>query len=146
MRFEPASLDRLRAVMRSIMAVFFAGGFWLHLAATRSLLSITPDWVPFPHETVLLTGVLELAGAIGLLIPRLRWWAGLALAIYVLAVWPANMKHAFGHIALPPIPDSWWYHAPRLALQPVIAWWALFCAGVTDWPLRRPGIKQASPE
>jgi len=41
------------------------------------------------------------------------------------------------HIVLPPIPDSWWYHAPRLALQPVIAWWALFCAGVTDWPWRR---------
>ena len=146
MRFESASLDRRRAVMRWIMAVFFAGGFWLHLSATRSLVSITPDWVPFPREAVLLTGVLELAGAIGLLIPRLCWWAGLALAIYVLAVWPANMKHAFGHIALPPIPDSWWYHAPRLALQPAIAWWALFCAGVTDWPLRRPGVTQPSPE
>ena len=110
--------------MRWIMAAFFVGGFWLHLAATQSLVSITPDWVPFPREVVLLTGVLELAGALGLLIPRLRWWAGVALAVYVLAVWPANMKHAFMPIALPSIPDSWWYHA-------------LFCAGVTDWPLRR---------
>jgi len=126
-----------RALMRWLMAAFFAGGFWLHLAATQALVSITPDWVPFPRAVVLLTGVLELAGAIGLLIPRLRWWAGVALAVYVLAVWPANMKHAFMHIVLPPIPDSWWYHAPRLALQPVIAWWALFCAGVTDWPWRR---------
>ena len=56
--------------------------------------------MPFPHETVLLTGVLELAGAIGLLTPRLRRWAGVALAIYVIAVWPANMKHAFARIAL----------------------------------------------
>ena len=123
--------------MRWIMAAFFAGGFWLHLAATPALVSITPDWVPFPHAVVLLTGVLELLGGVALLIPRLRWWAGVSLAVYVLAVWPANMKHAFMHIVLPPIPDSWWYHAPRLALQPVIAWWALFCAGVTDWPWRR---------
>ena len=80
---------------------------------------------------------MELAGALGLLIPRLRWWAGLLLALYMLAVWPANFKHAFEHIALPHIPDSWWYHGPRLALQPVLAWWALFCAGVVDWPRRK---------
>ena len=36
----------------------------------------------------------------------------------------------------PPLPDSWWYHAPRLALQPVLVWWALFAGGVADWPLR----------
>jgi hypothetical protein len=35
------------------------------------------------------------------------------------------------------IPDSWWYHAPRLALQPVLAWWALFCVGAVDWPWRK---------
>jgi uncharacterized membrane protein len=56
------------------------------------------------------------------------------LAIYVIAVWPANFKHAFEHIELTYIPDSWWYHAPPFALQPVIAWWALFCAGVVNWP------------
>jgi len=31
---------------------------------------------------------------------------------------------------------GWGYHAPRLALQPVLVWWALFCAGVVDWPWR----------
>jgi uncharacterized membrane protein len=120
--------------MRWIMAAFFAGGFVLHLYAADALVAITPDWVPYKHDVVWMTGALELAGALGLLVPRLRWWAGVALAVYVLAVWPANIKHAFEHIRVPVIPDSWWYHAPRLALQPVIAWWALFCAGVIDWP------------
>jgi uncharacterized membrane protein len=123
--------------MRAIMAAFFVAGFVLHLAAPDKLMAITPEWVPFPRVVVLLTGVLELAGGLALLLPRLRWWAGVLLALYVLAVWPANIKHAFGHIVVPPIPESWWYHAPRLALQPVIAWWALFCAGVIDWPARR---------
>jgi uncharacterized membrane protein len=123
--------------MRWVMAAFFAGGFLLHLAAPDALLRITPDWVPFPRAVVLITGVIELAGAVGLMVPKLRWWAGLALALYVLAVWPANIKQAFEHIVVPPIPDSWWYHGPRLAMQPVLAWWALFCAGVIDWPARR---------
>jgi len=32
---------------------------------------------------------------------------------------------------------SWWYHGPRLALQPLIIWWALWASGATDWPFRR---------
>ena len=126
-----------RAVMRIVMAAFFAAGFMLHVEATDALVVITPGWVPFPREVVYATGVLELIGALSLLVPRLRWWTGVALAAYVIAVWPANIKQAFEHIVLPPIPDSWWYHAPRLALQPVIAWWALFSTRVIDWPWRR---------
>ena len=32
---------------------------------------------------------------------------------------------------------GWGYHAPRLAFQPVLVWWALFCSRVIDWPFRR---------
>ena len=125
-----------RGVMRIAMSAFFAAGFVLHVLATDQLVAITPGWVPYPREVVLITGMIELAGAVALLVPRLRHATGIALAIYVIAVWPANFKHAFAHIVTPPIPDSWWYHAPRLALQPVIAWWALFSTRVIDWPFR----------
>ena len=124
----------VRAVMRIVMAAFFASGFVLHLRAAEALVSITPDWVPFPRQVVFLTGLIELAAVAALLIPRLRKVTGLSLALYIIAVWPANFKHAFEHIVTPPIPDSWWYHAPRLALQPVIAWWALFSTRAIDWP------------
>jgi uncharacterized membrane protein len=122
--------------MRIVMAAFMLGGFVLHFRATDQLVAITPEWVPFAREVVLATGVLELIFAFALLVPRLRKITGVAIALYVIAVWPANFKHAFEHIVTPPIPDSWWYHAPRLALQPVIAWWALFAARVIDWPFR----------
>jgi uncharacterized membrane protein len=127
----------VRALMRVIMAAFFAGGFALHFRATDKLVAITPDWVPFAREVVLATGVLELILAFTLLVPRLRKISGIVIALYVIAVWPANIKHAVEHIVLPPIPDTWWYHAPRLALQPVIAWWALFATRVVDWPFRK---------
>ena len=109
----------------------------VHLATPGSFLPIVPDWVPFPREVVLVTGVCELFGAAALLLTvRLRWLAGVMLALYALCVWPANVKHALEHIVLPSIPDTWWYHGPRLAFQPVLIWWALFCAGVVDWPWR----------
>lgn len=120
--------------MRIVMAAFMLAGFVLHFRATEKLVAITPDWVPFPREVVLATGVLELILTITLLVPRLRKISGIVIALYVIAVWPANIKQALEHIVTPPIPDSWWYHAPRLALQPVIAWWALFAARVIDWP------------
>ena len=132
-----ARLASVRTALRLVLAAFFAGGFVLHMTAVDALVSITPDWVPVPRAVVLTTGWLELAGAIGLMLPQTRRVAGVALALYILAVWPANIHQAIAHIVVPPIPDSWWYHGPRLALQPVLAWWALFCVGVIDWPMRR---------
>jgi uncharacterized membrane protein len=123
--------------MRIVMAAFMLGGFVMHFRATEKLVAITPDWVPYPREVVLATGVLELILAFTLLVPRLRKISGIVIALYVIAVWPANIKHALEHIVTPPIPDSWWYHAPRLALQPVIAWWALFATRVVDWPFQK---------
>ena len=59
------------------------------------------------------------------------------MAVYALCVWPANFKHAIDGIDLPYVTSSWLYHGPRLAFQPVIIWWALYCAEVIDWPWRQ---------
>jgi uncharacterized membrane protein len=126
-----------RAVMRWILAALFVTAGVAHLAVPDMLIAITPDWVPFKPQVIAITGLCELAGAVALVTRPLRRWAGIALALYTVCVWPANFKHALDGINVPSIPSSWWYHAPRLALQPVIAWWALFCAGVIDWPWPR---------
>jgi uncharacterized membrane protein len=128
---------RTRTVLRWLMIAIYAAAGAGHLAAPDAFLPIVPDWVPFPREVILVTGLCELAGAAALATPRLRRLAGIMLALYALCVWPANIKQAFWHIAVPPIPDTWWYHAPRLAFQPVLIWWALFCSGAIDWPWRR---------
>jgi uncharacterized membrane protein len=122
--------------MRWIMASFYLLAGIAHLTLTDKFLLIVPDWVPSPRTVVLVTGVCEIAGSIALLSTRLRRLAGCMLALYAICVLPANIKHAIDGVHLPPVPDSWWYHGPRLALQPVLVWWALFCAGVIDWPWR----------
>ena len=123
--------------MRWILAALFAAAGVAHLAAPDKLLAITPSWVPFAPQVILVTGLCELAGAVALVTRPLRKPAGIALATYALCVWPANFKHAIDQIDLPHISNSWFYHGPRLALQPVIIWWALYCSEVIDWPWRR---------
>ena len=130
--------DTIRAAMRWILAAFFVAAGTAHLAVPDKLLAITPSWVPFAPQVIFVTGLCELAGALALVTRPLRWWAGVALAAYAVCVWPANFKHAIDGIALPYVTNSWWYHGPRLAFQPVIVWWALFSARVIDWPWRRP--------
>ncbi|WP_298245326.1 DoxX family protein [uncultured Bradyrhizobium sp.] len=129
--------DRTRAVMRFVLAAFYIAAGVAHLMVPEKLLAITPSWVPFAAQIVLVTGICEIAGAIALVTKPLRWWSGVALALYALCVWPANIKHALEGIDLPPIPNSWLYHGPRLMFQPVLIWWALYCACVIDWPVRR---------
>jgi uncharacterized membrane protein len=135
-----------RAGMRWVLAAFFVAAGIAHLAVPDILLTITPDWVPFAPQVIFLTGGCELAGAAALVTRPLRTWAGIALALYALCVWPANIKQALDHIVIPHIPDSWWYHGPRLALQPILMWWALFCAGVIDWPWRFASSAPAAHE
>lgn len=125
-----------RTVMRVVLAALYLVAGILHLARPAGFVAITPGWVPWPREIVFVTGVAEIAGAIGLMIPRLRMAAGWALAAYAVAVFPANINHAINHIAIGGVQPGWWYHAPRLLLQPVIVWWALWAAGIIDWPAR----------
>jgi uncharacterized membrane protein len=146
-----------RAVMRWLLAALFVAAGVGHLMVPGELLKITPDWVPFAPQVIFVTGLCEFAGALalvmndmwsmifsenrrpffGIMLGPLRYWAGIALAVYAVCVWPANFKHAFEGVDIPHLTSSWWYHGPRLALQPVIVWWALFCSGVIDWPWRR---------
>jgi uncharacterized membrane protein len=129
--------EQLRTVIRALMAIFYFVAGVIHLKSPEAFLPIVPDWVPLPRETILFTGVCELAGAVALFVPRLRWWAGVMLAAYAVAVFPANIKHAMDDIALGGSQQGLGYHVPRLMMQPVLVWWALFAGRVVDWPFKR---------
>jgi len=130
----------IRSAMRWLLAAFYVAAGVAHLLAPEALLSITPDWVPFAPQVIFLTGLFEFASSAALVTRPLRTWAGVSMAVYAVCVWPANIKHAFDAVDLPYISSGWLYHGPRLALQPVIVWWALYCADVIDWPFRREQV------
>lgn len=131
-----AAKEKGRWALLWLLATLYGVAGIAHIAKPAPFLLIVPDWVPFPSEIILVTGLCEIAGAIGLLLPRFRKFAGVMLALYAVCVFPANLKHALENIAVPGLPQSWFYHGPRLALQPVVAWLSLFAAGVIDWPFQ----------
>ncbi|HEX7742456.1 MAG TPA: DoxX family protein [Sphingobium sp.] len=137
---EPQRRDSpVRTAARWLLSAFYLTAGIAHLARPGGFVAITPAWAPWPAELVALTGIAEIAGAIGLHIPPLRRAAGIGLALYALCVWPANINHAVNDIPLGGLHLSWWYHGPRLLLQPFIIWWALWASLATDWPFRRKG-------
>jgi uncharacterized membrane protein len=132
----------IRSAFRWLLALFYFIAGIAHLRSPDGFLAITPNWVLFPHEVVAFTGIAEIVGAIGLLIPRtIIGWArpaaGIGLALYALCVWPANFNHALNNIAMNGETLSWWYHGPRLVAQPLIIWLALWVGEATDGPFRR---------
>lgn len=133
--------SRSRRFFRWLLALIYFVAGWAHIRSPAGFLQITPDWVPGPDQVVLFTGIAEIIGAIGLMvphrvIPHARQAAGIGLALYALCVYPANINHAINNIAINGETASWFYHGPRLAFQPVFIWWALIAGNVTNWPFR----------
>lgn len=104
----------------------------LHVILPGPFVSIVPGWVPAPAVVVTLTGIAELAGAVGLAqrrSPLLRRAAGLGLALYALCVWPANYQHMVLDLARPDEGLGLIYHVPRLLAQPLLMALALWASG-----------------
>ena len=64
------------------------------------------DGILSPRNLVRFTGVCEIAGAVGLLVPWTRLAAGICLVLFLIAVFPANAHAAanpqrFGRAAFP---------------------------------------------
>ena len=101
---------------------FFVGGI-MHFVATDTEASIVPPYIPWPVAAVLVSGVFELVGAVGILIGRTRRAAGIGLFLLTLAVTPAHI-YMLQRPELFPVP-LWalWLRLPiQVALLWLIAW------------------------
>ena len=108
---------------RLLLAGIFAFAGVMHFIISASYVGIMPPWLPWHRELVYLSGVLEIAGGVGLLIPRIRRAAGIGLVLLLIAVWPANLQMLLNaRAASAPA----WYQTLlwlRLPLQLVLVWW-----------------------
>ncbi|HEY1604509.1 MAG TPA: DoxX family protein [Allosphingosinicella sp.] len=125
-----ARYERRRAVAMILLALFYFVAGCFHLAAPGAFIRVTPAWVPNPGAIIFVTGLCELAGAAALLMPRTRKLAAIALSLYAICVYPANIEHAVQDLSGAHHGLGWLYHAPRLFAQPFIIWWSLYAGGV----------------
>lgn len=83
---------RAGTLSRIVLAAIFVVAGTLHFVIPGEYVKIMPPALPFPRELVYLSGVLEIAGGIGLLVPRTRRAAGIGLILLLVAVSPANLQ------------------------------------------------------
>jgi uncharacterized membrane protein len=90
-----ASFGIAQASLRVLVALpLIVSGIYLHFFKLGVTASIIPPAFPARPFWVLLTGVLEIAGAIGMLLPRMRRFAALWTSLLMVAVFPANIYGA----------------------------------------------------
>jgi len=108
------------ALARVITAVVFVAIGITHFVPriVRVMASMMPPAFhgrPFsPVVWVWVTGVAEIAGGLGLLFEPTRAAAGIALAVFLVCVFPANAYAAGRRDELGPVAVPFW---PRLAMQ-----------------------------
>ncbi len=119
-------LSDWRNAAAGALALMFLFTASAHFTGTRrDLISMVPAALPRPELLVSVTGVLEVLGAIGLLVPATRSVAGMGLILLLVAMFPANVAAARKGVPLrgrPPTPLPL-----RLFLQLVfigMTWWA----------------------
>ena len=118
-----------RFFLRLVLAALFVFTGTVHLVNPRLFLPIMPPWIPWPMGCIVVSGVLELLGGVGLLIPNaaIRKLAGIGLILLLIAVFPANVYMAAAHIQVHGIPSRPWMAWARLPFQPLLmaaVWWA----------------------
>jgi|SRR5215469_7075776 len=91
----------------------------------HDLARMIPDYFPHPLLLVYFTGVLELLGAAGLLLPQFRRIAGICLIALLVGMFVANVNAAQRGVTLrgkPPTPL--WLRAPMQAFFIALLWWS----------------------
>lgn len=128
-RVRPASTESNgRRISRGVLAAGFVFAGVMHFAITARYMRIMPPWIPLHRELVLLSGVCEIAGGIGLLVPWTRRAAGIGLALLLVAVFPANVQMLLNARAAHASTLAQGLLWARLPLQLAIIAWAGYAA------------------
>ena len=115
---------RLRAGSLLFLSVSFVAAGVNHFLDPDVYLAIMPPYLPAHALLVALSGVLEVAGGVGMIIPRLRRRAGWMVALLLFAVFPANVHMAVNAEDFAAIPS--WALWLRLPLQFVLIAWVVW--------------------
>ena len=126
-------MKHTRVLFRWLLAVFFVAAGANHFRSPGTYLPLMPEYLPWHLGLIESSGIAEILGGLGAMIPRSRRLAGWGLMALLVAIFPANLHaalHGYLNVA------SWilWW---RLPLQVVlIAWvyWTCLAEGSRGSP------------
>jgi uncharacterized membrane protein len=114
----------LKTGLRWLLTIFMVGAGITHFTNPDAFVAMVPEALPAPLALTYVSGVAEIAGGLGLILPQTRRAAAWGLILLYLAVFPANVNMAVNHLPLdgkPVDPALLW---ARLPLQLVLIAWA----------------------
>ncbi len=120
--------EKARTLSLVLIGVFFLLAGTNHLRAPEVYLPITPPYLPWPKALILISGLAEIAGGLGMLIPATKRPAGIGLILLLIAVFPANVYMAMHQIQLPhlEVPIALlWIRLPLQGLLIMWVWWTI---------------------
>ena len=112
---------RSRAVALWVLAAFFVVAGLNHFLNPGPYLAMMPPYLPWHEGLIIVSGIAEIAGGLGILIPKMRRLAGWGLIALLVAVFPANVQVALHGWPGAQIPQ--WTLWARLPLQGVLIAW-----------------------
>jgi uncharacterized membrane protein len=109
-----------------LAAIFYVVAGALHFLKPEPYLRVMPPYIPWHVAMVRVSGVFEILGGLGLLVPETRRAAAWGLIALLIAVFPANIYMAThpidaGAVSIAPV-LRW----ARLPLQLLLALWLLW--------------------
>ncbi|WP_251979507.1 DoxX family protein [Salinibacter ruber] len=111
-----------------LIALLFAAAGTAHFVRPSAFARIVPPYLLAPYALVYVSGAAELLGALGVLVPGLRRYAGWGLILLALAVFPANVHMALHPADFEGIPA--WALYLRLPLQVALVGWIYWALGL----------------
>jgi uncharacterized membrane protein len=112
-----------KTALRWVLTVFMVAAGLNHFLSPAVYVGMMPRALPWPQALVAISGVAEIAGGLGLILPATRRLAAWGLVVLFVAIFPANLNMALHHLPLGDkvvSPLALWL---RLPMQlPLIAW------------------------
>jgi uncharacterized membrane protein len=121
---------KLRLISRYLLALFFIIAGTNHFLSPETYLAMMPPWLPAHELLNHISGAAEIAGGIGLLIPKTRKAAAIGLILLLVAVFPANLNVALN--GWPGVDLPRWILIARLPLQLLFVAWVAYSSGIAS--------------
>lgn len=118
-------MNKLKIAGMAFVFLWFMGGGVMHFITPEFFLAIMPPYVPYHEAAVAISGVIEILGALGLLLQHTRRMAGIGLFVLTLAVSPANVYMSMNPGLFPDVSEL--ALTLRLVIQVLLLaciWWS----------------------
>ncbi len=97
-----------------------------HFFKTEEMVQTMPEFFNYKVQLVYLTGILEIAAAVGVLVHRTAKWTSIALILFFLSVLPANIIGSIKSVELGGMENGPGYLYFRVPLQILFIGWAYY--------------------